>query len=145
MTIKLAISDSELIVGWLYPNSFGIPNPPDNSIVLEKQALKGLVSLNNVLSESKDASRAIVEEYTDCDVGVPHDAPDYIDRLSCSFIDSLSSIPNYERWRFSEMWAKDYLGKNPSNQEKTIYKEMLNKICDLAIEAKEKGLFIIVL
>ncbi|MGH1541988.1 MAG: hypothetical protein ACRBHB_16295 [Arenicella sp.] len=143
--MKLAITDEESIVGWLYPNAFGIPTPPDTFISLKGETPSSLRALFSCAIDSCEKKEAIIEQYTNCDVGVTHDAPDYIDRISKDFQCWLSSIPKHERWRVAENWARALLNRRLNKDQQVSYKKYLTAICELAIEANEKNRFIILI
>ena len=138
MAMRVVISDEDSIVGWLYPGTFSeIPDPPNAFVTTPELADADFSALWAAVSADYDGRDATKSESSHCDVGVPHDAPDHVTRVSHDLLAVLAAIPDHERWHIAEPWATNRLGKRPNKDELALHKQLTRDLCNLARQAIE--------
>lgn len=127
------VPERDSIVGWLYPGAFPeIPDPPAAFLTCPSFDDAAFTALWAATGKYDGKSEAVCYESSGCDVGVPHDAPDFVPMFAPQMVEDLAAIPDHERWRVAQQWALAHLGQRPNEQKSSLYKKVLRELCDLA-------------
>jgi len=145
MAMRVVISDTDSIAGWLYPGAFGIPDPPNAFVVTPELDDADFCALWRAASPDYDGREATAWENSDCDVGLPHDAPGHVYRVVPDLLEVLASIPDHERWRVAQNWAANRLEKRPNDVELKLHKQMMRDLCNLARQAIAADLMVLLI
>jgi len=72
---------------------------------------------------------------SNCEVGYPHDAPEYVERINPKLVKALAEIKDNERWLIAKQWATVNLQHRPNEEKNKLYKDMLKSLCIVAKES----------
>lgn len=140
------VPERDSIVGWLYPGAFAdIPDPPAAFLTCPDFDDAAFTALWAATGKYDGSGEAVRYESSGCDVGVPHDAPDFVPMVAPQLAKDLAAIPDHERWRVAQQWAQGHLGQRPNEQKAALYKKVLRELCDLArtVAATEQRLLLL--
>ena len=115
-----------------------LPRRPSPAGELDPRSSPGgrdFAALWHAIDPTATGREALEGQPTHCGCGVPHDAPDYVDRVSAPLVVALADLAEGERWRVAQAWATDRLGKRPNQGELARHKELLKAVCGVAKRA----------
>jgi hypothetical protein len=138
--LRLVVADEDDIPGWLYPEAFPeVPQPAEDWAEAPALGEPDFAALWRAADPTTRDTEAIQPQYTHCDVGVPHDAPEWVGRLNPTLVATLAVLAEGERWRVAQAWAADRLGKRPNQGELARHKDLLRALCALAKRSVDSG------
>lgn len=143
--MRWVICKEDEIADWIYLDArTSLEGESVNAPDLDKQDFIALwQAIGFVSGSSRTGEHALVDQSSHCDVGYPHDAPDFVDCVNPDLISELLAIPSHDRWRVAKQWASIRLSKHPTESELAFHKNILRAFAELAARAEPECLFVL--
>lgn len=137
--MKLVVCDPDNIPPWIYPDVMSEYPEPGVGVDIPCLTADDFISLAKALGGPVERSEPLAWHVSGCDVGFPHDAPDFVSQIKPELLDAMIAVPMHERWRIAESWAQDRFGSRPSKERQASHKRLFNTLCEHAALAVEYG------
>ena len=141
--LKIILTDEEHLPEWLYPGSWpDLHTDPRDQVTSDVVSRDDLALLWSVVHPGFEGDPLLEQTFED--VGIPHDAPESVDRINQELVSALGAIPRHERWRIAQDWLTVVaFGQRPNQRRLAAAKVLIGDLCDLADRAGEALMLVV--